>query len=126
MALIYDRTDFEKAENQFEVHNALGKFSCHCNICEKQIRPPDKPIPSTLRSVPVQTRKAIKGLDREKAYKQVGGFERNFLWLLEHLLPPNDMIKGCELIFPDTVFFEKGKAKVIIRMDKEFCLQGNK
>lgn len=48
------------------------------------------------------------------------------MWLLEHLLPPNEMIKGCELIFPDTVFFEKGKAKVIIRMDKEFCLQANK
>ena len=35
MALIYDRTDIEKAETMFEVHNALGKFSCECNICVK-------------------------------------------------------------------------------------------
>ena len=35
MALIYDRTDFEKSEAMFEVHNALGKFSCQCNICVK-------------------------------------------------------------------------------------------
>ena len=74
----------------------------------------------------MQIRKAIKGIDREKAYKQLGGFERSFMWLLEHLLPPNDMIKGCELIFPDTVFFEKGKAKVIIKMDKEWCLIANR
>lgn len=42
-------------------------------------------------------------------------------------MPPSeqiDMVKGCELIFPDTVFFEKGKAKLIVRMDKEYCLQG--
>ena len=28
------------------------------------------------------------------------------------------------MIFPDTVFFEKGKAKLIVKTDKEFCLQG--
>lgn len=36
------------------------------------------------------------------------------------------MIKGCECIFPDTVFFEKGKARLIVRHDKEFCLVGIK
>jgi len=51
-------------------------------------------------------------------------------------LPPNDHYKGCELIFPDTVFFEKVKdekgkvtarAKVIVKMDKkDFCLQAVK
>jgi hypothetical protein len=30
------------------------------------------------------------------------------------------------MIFPDTVFFEAGKPKVIIKMDKEYCLIGVK
>lgn len=41
---------------------------------------------------------------------------------MQHLLPINDKIRGCELIFPDTVLFQRGKPKVIIRNDKEFCL----
>lgn len=55
-------------------------------------------------------------------YKLLGGFERSFCWLIEHLLAPNDNIKGCEAIFPETAFFEKGDAKVIVRMDKDYCL----
>lgn len=47
---------------------------------------------------------------------------RDFQWLMNHLLPINDKIRGCELIFPDTVLFMRGKPKVIIRNDKEFCL----
>ena len=31
------------------------------------------------------------------------------------------MIEGCQIFFPDTVFFEKGKL-VICGMDKDFCL----
>ena len=31
------------------------------------------------------------------------------------------MIEGCQLFFPDTVFFEKGKI-VICGMDKDYCL----
>jgi len=30
------------------------------------------------------------------------------------------------MIFPDTVFFEKGKAKLIVKMDKDYCLLGIK
>lgn len=44
---------------------------------------------------------------------------------MEHLLPPSEKesaVKGCELIFPDTVFFNQGKAKMIIKMDKDYCL----
>ena len=47
---------------------------------------------------------------------------RDFGWLMTHLLPCNEKIRGCELIFPDTVFFRKGKPKVIIKNDKEYCL----
>lgn len=35
----------------------------------------------------------------------IGGQQQDFLWLMEHLLPYSDKIRGCELIFPDTVFY---------------------
>lgn len=57
-----------------------------------------------------------------KEYELLGGFERSFNWLIEHLLPPSDNIKGCECIFPDTAFYENGEAKIIIKMDKDYCL----
>ena len=42
---------------------------------------------------------------------------------MEHLLPPIPAkFKGCELIFPDTAFFEKGECKCIIKSDTDFCL----
>lgn len=62
----------------------------------------------------------------EEKYKHVGGVERSFDWFIEHLLPPSDAYKGCECIFPDTVFFSGGKAKVIVKMDKDFCLSAVK
>jgi hypothetical protein len=61
-----------------------------------------------------------------KEYEMVGGFERSFNWLMEHLLPPSDNIKGCDCIFPDTAFYENGEAKIIIKMDKDFCLTSTK
>jgi hypothetical protein len=50
---------------------------------------------------------------------RVPGNERGFLWLMEKLLPPSDQIKGCELLFPETVFFEQGKPKSLIKSDKD-------
>ena len=53
----------------------------------------------------------------------------DFTWLIEHLLPPSDLYKGCEMIFPDTVFFEKesAKARLIVKMEKkDYCLVSNK
>ena len=42
---------------------------------------------------------------------------------MEHLLPPNPAkFKGCELIFPDTAFFEQGVCKSIFKNDDEHCL----
>ena len=47
---------------------------------------------------------------------------------LIHSLIPNPaedykekMIEGCQIFFPDTVFFEKGKI-IICAMDKDYCL----
>jgi hypothetical protein len=48
--------------------------------------------------------------------------QHTFLWLMEHLLPLNDKFKGCELIFPDTVFFSRGKPIQVIKSDRDFCL----
>jgi hypothetical protein len=52
--------------------------------------------------------------------------EKKFVWLLEHLLPPNEKIKGCELVFPDSVFFSKGKPKFVVKSDRDNCLSASK
>ena len=52
--------------------------------------------------------------------------EKKFNWLIEHLLPASEKIWGCELIFPDTALFFRGKPKVIIRNDRECCLMAVK
>ena len=42
---------------------------------------------------------------------------------MNDLLPPNpDKYKGCEMCFPDTIFFQKGVGKKLIKHDKDFCL----
>lgn len=49
--------------------------------------------------------------------------KEQFMWLMEHLLPPSpEKFKGCELIFPDTAFFENGCCKCIIKNDEDYCL----
>ena len=40
-----------------------------------------------------------------------------------HLLPFNDKVKGCELLMPETVFFDNGQPECVVKMDKSFCLQ---
>lgn len=53
------------------------------------------------------------------------GISRDFFWLMHSLLPTNDKVKGCELIFPDTAFFKKGKPAIVIKSDtRDFCLVG--
>ena len=46
---------------------------------------------------------------------------KDYHWLLTHLCG-TDKVKGCEMVYPDTAFFVKGKPKGIVRMDKEWCL----
>jgi hypothetical protein len=53
------------------------------------------------------------------------GIARDFAWLMQSLLATSDKVKGCELIFPDTAFFRKGKPVIVIRSDpRDFCLMG--
>ncbi len=46
----------------------------------------------------------------------------NFAKLIEYMLPPNEKVKGCQILFPDTVFFGHGKPQFIAKNDKEGCL----
>ena len=40
-----------------------------------------------------------------------------------HLLPPSDRVKGCELLFPETVFFKNGKPERIVFTDQDYYLK---
>jgi hypothetical protein len=71
---------------------ADGKFACDCTICLEQARP-EYHLAGDSEKLEV----------RDHLYQS--GMPRDFFWLMSHLLPCNDKIKGCELIFPDTVFF---------------------
>jgi hypothetical protein len=43
---------------------------------------------------------------------------------MEHLIAPNEQYKGCELVFPDSVFFKDGKLAMVVKMDKDLCVWG--
>ena len=42
--------------------------------------------------------------------------------LIEWMFANSDKIKGAQVLFPDTVFFEDGKPSFIAKIDKEGCL----
>jgi hypothetical protein len=79
-----------------------------------------------LHKIPDKLKTSLGIIDRDKYYKRFGGFSVDFQWLVEHLLPYSDRIKGCECIFPDTIFFKNGKPYLLVKMDKDFCLHGVK
>ncbi len=40
------------------------------------------------------------------------------------MIPVNaDKFFGCEMIMPETVFYLKGKAQILFKLDKNFCLK---
>ena len=45
-----------------------------------------------------------------------------FPQLIEWLFASNDKIKGAQVMFPDSVFFEDGKPSFIAKVDKEGCM----
>jgi hypothetical protein len=54
---------------------------------------------------------------------------KDFDWICHKMLPPEDepQIAGCEVLFPDTAFFDlavtaPGRAKDIVRTDQNGCL----
>ena len=44
---------------------------------------------------------------KENLYE--GGVEKKFTWFIDKLLPCYSKIRGCEIVFPDTVIFHRGK-----------------
>jgi hypothetical protein len=46
-----------------------------------------------------------------------------FAQMIEWLFASNDKIKGAQILFPDTVFFEDGKPSFIAKVEKEGCMQ---
>lgn len=45
-----------------------------------------------------------------------------FPQLIEWMFASSDKIKGAQILFPDTVFFEDGKPSFIAKVDKEGCM----
>lgn len=44
----------------------------------------------------------------------------NFMKFVEFLLPPSLDLEGCEILFPDSLFFDdSGKAAFVAKTDKE-------
>jgi len=95
-----------------------GGFACQCDICTSQVR-------VERRAAAALTINNTDNIEiNEMLYE---GISRDFFWLMHSLLPTNDKVKGCELIFPDTAFFKKGKPVIVIKSDtRDFCLQGVK
>ena len=56
------------------------------------------------------------------------GKSMDFQWLMTNLLAVSDKFQGCKVIFPDTVFFKKGKPEIIIKSNPrdEYALIGTR
>ena len=98
------------------MHTVHGDFRCpepNCIACVFQVK----------THAAKQLEKELHPMDIFIENEQNNVKKEQFFWLMEHLLPPSpDKFKGCELIFPDTAFFEQGQCKCIIKNDEDFCL----
>jgi hypothetical protein len=92
-----------------------GGFACDCTICSTQIRKERRAAASAnVNNEQVEINQML--------YE---GVPRDFFWLMQNLLPASEKVKGCELIFPDTAFFKKGKPVIVVRSDpRDYCLVG--
>lgn len=100
--------------------DAVGNVCRQCTVCKHQVE--EEKLHCNLRKMPDQLKLSLTVLEREKNYEKYGGYKKDFVWFMEHLLPYSDRIKGCEMIFPDTLFVKKGKPAFIAKMDTDFCL----
>ena len=101
-----DVTDWEEDDKAKRIRKSQG-----CPMCSAQIK--------------MQQRFELKKVQKSEFFK---GEEMQFKDFIKSLIPnPKDnpkekMIKGCQVFFPDTLFFEKGKPSFIVQNDKDFCL----
>jgi hypothetical protein len=94
------RRDQSKGSSDEEIFkgegDAHGGFTCTCNLCFEQSKPlMDFDLLNKRQDV------------REYLYKD--GVPRKFTWFIDKLLPCNPKIRGCEIVFPDTAIFHKGR-----------------
>lgn len=123
-----DQKELEKEKEQYFIYNANGNFFCDCSLCKENDFNTNQ-IQKGLNAVPQKLLDYVDVKAKEEEYEKFGGFEKSFFWLMEHLLPPSqqeNILKGCELIFPDTAFYQNGKARLVVKMDKDYCLTGIK
>lgn len=104
--------------------DAIGHVCRGCTVCKHQVQ--EEKLHCNLHKMPDQLKLSLTVIEREKNYEKFGGFRRDFTWFIEQLLPCSDRIKGCEMIFPDTLFIKDGKPAFIAKMDTDFCLSAIK
>lgn len=86
-------------------NKARAFFKCECMVCKVQVTKghlfevKKKINTSLLNDTPIQ-----------------------FPQLIEWMFASSDKIKGAQILFPDTVFFEDGKPSFIAKVDKEGCM----
>ncbi|CDW81558.1 UNKNOWN [Stylonychia lemnae] len=96
----------EQLKKDAEESKANSYFSCNCQVCKQQV--------TKGHRFEIKKLMDMKLLEGKKTMK--------FSKLIQCMLPPNEKIKGCQVLFPDTVFFGHGKPQFIAKCDKEGCL----
>lgn len=95
------KQEFDEEKGEEERGSAF--FSCQCNMCQAQ-------------------RSRVQVVRQKEDLSFLTDTPTAFAQLIEWMFPSSDKIKGAQILFPDTVFFEEGKPAFIARIDKEGCL----
>ena len=102
-----DKGKKQKALDEYgEEDKARAFFKCECMVCKEQV---------------------IKGhlfeIKKKTDMRLLTDTPAQFVQIIEWLFANSDKIKGAQVMFPDTVFFEDGKPSFIAKIDKEGCMQ---
>jgi hypothetical protein len=89
-----------------EDNKARAFFKCECMVCKVQV-----------------TKGHLFEVKKKIDMKLLNDTPVQFAQMIEWLFASNDKIKGAQILFPDTVFFEDGKPSFIAKVDKEGCMQ---
>ena len=93
----------ESDEDKGEEERGSAFFSCQCKVCQAQLS-------------------RVQVVKQKEDLHLLMDTPTPFVQLIEWMFPSSDKIKGAQILFPDTVFFEEGKPAFIARIDKEGCL----
>jgi len=86
-------------------NKARAFFKCDCMVCKVQV-----------------TKGHLFEVKKKADMRLLTDTPVQFAQLIEWLFASNDKIKGAQVMFPDTVFFEDGKPSFIAKVDKEGCM----